>query len=64
MKPVVLVVDDEAQMVSIVTFAFESLGNRALPATNGRQAWQILENRDGGGYRHPRYHCPPGYDGL
>ena len=45
MKPVVLVVDDEAQMVSIVTFAFESLGYSALPATNGRQAWQILEDK-------------------
>ena len=43
MKPVVLVVDDEPQMVSIVTFAFETNGFTALSATDGRQAWKALE---------------------
>lgn len=45
MTPVVLVVDDEPQMVSIVTFAFETNGFQALSATNGRDAWALLESQ-------------------
>ncbi|MGO1591109.1 MAG: response regulator transcription factor [Ancrocorticia sp.] len=44
MKPTVLVVDDEPQMVSIVTFAFETNDFDAMSATNGHQAWELLQH--------------------
>lgn len=37
-----LVVDDEAQMVSIVAFALESQGFKAVEARSAEQAWRIL----------------------
>ncbi|MFT3942610.1 MAG: response regulator transcription factor [Ancrocorticia sp.] len=40
----VLVVDDEQQMVLIVTFALETQGFTCFTAGMARQAWEILEN--------------------
>lgn len=40
----VLVVDDEQQMILIVTFALETQGFTCLTAATARDAWAILEN--------------------
>jgi len=42
-KPLILVVDDEPQMVGIVTFALESQGFDVVRAYDGQQALQIVE---------------------
>lgn len=42
MQPVALVVDDERQMVSIVTFALETQGFACLVAHDAAQAWRLL----------------------
>lgn len=36
-QPVVLVIDDETQMVSIITFALETLGFRCLSANTAEE---------------------------
>ncbi len=42
MQPVALVVDDERQMVSIVTFALETQGFQCIAAHDTAQAWRLL----------------------
>lgn len=42
-NPVALVVDDEAQMVSIVKFALETQGFSCLSAKNTVEAWNIIQ---------------------
>ncbi|WP_311590725.1 response regulator transcription factor [Trueperella bernardiae] len=42
MMPRVLVVDDEPQMLAIVTFALESKGFTCLTAASAAEAWQLL----------------------
>ncbi|QRV01611.1 response regulator transcription factor [Arcanobacterium phocisimile] len=45
MKPRALVVDDEAQMISIVTFALETQDFICESATSPSQAWKLLQNQ-------------------
>ncbi|WP_124054032.1 response regulator transcription factor [Arcanobacterium ihumii] len=42
-KPVALVVDDEAQMVSIIRFALETQGFECLDAKNAGDAWSLIQ---------------------
>lgn len=44
MKPRALVVDDEAQMVSIVTFALETQEFECESATTPARAWELLQH--------------------
>lgn len=41
-QPLVLVVDDEPQMVAIITFALETQGFATLAAIDAAAAWQLL----------------------
>lgn len=43
-QPVVLVIDDETQMVSIITFALETSGFRCLSANTAEEGWRILRS--------------------
>lgn len=43
--PVALVVDDQVQMVSIVTFALETQGFECLEARSAEQAWDLYTSR-------------------
>lgn len=45
-RPRVLVVDDESQMVSIVTFALETQGFEPIGARSAEEAWRILDGGD------------------
>ncbi|MGK0359260.1 MAG: two-component system response regulator HydG, partial [Bradymonadia bacterium] len=42
MQPTVLVVDDDAANLASLVKIFERLGLRALPATNGKEALDVL----------------------
>lgn len=44
-KPVVLVVDDEPQMVGVISYAFQIAGFEPLVAYDGRQAMEQVQNR-------------------
>ncbi len=44
MIPKALVVDDEPQMISIVSFALQTKGFECLTASTAAQAWSLLEN--------------------
>ena len=44
-QPIVLVVDDEPQMVGVVSYALQVAGFEVLAAYNGRQALQYLGER-------------------
>lgn len=46
MKPLVLVVDDEAQMREIVRFALEEAGCEVLEAAGATSAWKIVKTSD------------------
>ncbi|MFC5370462.1 response regulator transcription factor [Arcanobacterium bovis] len=43
-NPVALVVDDEAQMVSIIKFALETQGFECLTAKNTTEAWSVIQH--------------------
>ena len=44
-KPVILIVDDEPQMVGVISYAFQVEGFDVLPAYDGNQALQQLKSR-------------------
>ena len=46
MKPLVLVVDDEAQMREIVRFTLEESGCEVLEASGAASAWKLLKSSD------------------
>lgn len=46
LAPRALVVDDESQMVSIVTFALETQGFETVAARSAEQAWRVLGETD------------------
>ena len=45
-KPVALVVDDEPQMVDIVSFALETQGFETLATRDAEKAWQVFKSRE------------------
>ncbi|MER1997392.1 MAG: response regulator transcription factor [Arthrobacter sp.] len=45
-KPIALVVDDEPQMIDIVTFALETQGFTTLSARDAEKAWQVFKSRE------------------
>lgn len=44
-EPLALVVDDQAQMLSIVSFALETQGFRCLTARNAERAWELFNQQ-------------------
>jgi DNA-binding response OmpR family regulator len=44
-KPIVLVVDDEPQMVGVVSYALQVAGFEVIAAYNGEQALQWIQDR-------------------
>lgn len=45
-KPLALVVDDEPQMIDIVSFALETQGFTTLSARDAEKAWQVFKSRE------------------
>ena len=45
-QPIALVVDDEPQMIDIVSFALETQGFTTVTARDAEKAWQVFKNRD------------------
>ena len=45
-KPLILVVDDEKQMLSIVGFALETQGFECIYASDATQAWSLLQQHN------------------
>lgn len=45
MEKIILVVDDEIDLLRVITFRLKSLGCEVLTAERGEQAWQIIQER-------------------
>lgn len=45
MPKIILVVDDEIDLLKVITFRLKSLGCEVLTAEKGEQAWQIIQER-------------------